>query len=39
MAAALTAQGFQTPRDGQWSACAVRNVLLLFCESVAPQSP
>ena len=28
MAAELTSQGIQTPRGGQWSACAVRNVLL-----------
>jgi DNA invertase Pin-like site-specific DNA recombinase len=28
MAAELTAQGIRTPRGGQWSACAVRNVLL-----------
>jgi hypothetical protein len=28
MAAELMAQGIQTPRGGQWSACAVRNVLL-----------
>ena len=28
MAADLTAQGVQTPRDGQWSAAAVRSVLL-----------
>jgi hypothetical protein len=28
MAAELTAQGIQTPRGGQWSACAVRNMLL-----------
>jgi hypothetical protein len=27
MAAELTAQGFQTPCGGEWSACAVRNVL------------
>jgi DNA invertase Pin-like site-specific DNA recombinase len=27
MAAALTAQGIRTQRGGQWSACAVRNVL------------
>jgi hypothetical protein len=23
----MAAQGIQTPRGGQWSACAVRNVL------------
>jgi hypothetical protein len=28
MLAELTARGIQTPRGGQWSACAVRNVLL-----------
>jgi DNA invertase Pin-like site-specific DNA recombinase len=28
MAAELTAQGIRTQRGGQWSACAVRNVLL-----------
>jgi DNA invertase Pin-like site-specific DNA recombinase len=27
MAAELTGQGIETPRGGQWSACAVRNVL------------
>ena len=27
MAAELAAQGIRTPRGGQWSACAVRNVL------------
>ena len=27
MAAELTAQGIQTPRGGQWSACGVRAVL------------
>jgi hypothetical protein len=35
MAVELTAQGIQTPRGGQWSACAVRNVLLRLeaCDS------
>jgi hypothetical protein len=28
VAAELTVQGIQTPRGGQWTTCAVRNVLL-----------
>jgi hypothetical protein len=35
MAAELTAKGIQTPRDGQWSACAVRNVLLRLGSAAA----
>jgi DNA invertase Pin-like site-specific DNA recombinase len=35
MAAELTAQGIRTPRGGQWSACAVRNVLLRLAPASA----
>jgi DNA invertase Pin-like site-specific DNA recombinase len=35
VAAELTAQGIRTPRGGQWSACAVRNVLLRLAPASA----
>jgi DNA invertase Pin-like site-specific DNA recombinase len=35
MAAELTTQGIRTPRGGQWSACAVRNVLLRLAPASA----
>jgi DNA invertase Pin-like site-specific DNA recombinase len=35
MAAELTAQGIRTPRGGQWSACAVRNMLLRLAPASA----
>jgi DNA invertase Pin-like site-specific DNA recombinase len=35
IAAQLTAQGIRTPRGGQWSACAVRNVLLRLAPASA----